>query len=164
MDSVPEDLRSLLIKIISIIGLFLVMFMFIFGVYRCPDETMSTIIREGDLVVYYRLDKRYSAGDVVLLRNEGKKQIRRVAAVSGDTVSIEMDQFAVNGAYQEECYAQGITKRFAIGPELPLTISKDQLFVLGDDREQVTDSRIYGPVEHSDTCGRVIWLIRRRNL
>ena len=53
-------------------------------------------------------------------------------------------------------YQEGIT--------FPVTLQEGQVFVLADDRRQAEDSRIYGPVNRSAVLGKVIGLIRRRNL
>lgn len=48
-------------------------------------------IKDGDLVVYYRLDKNYTARDLTVLDYQGSRQVRRVIAVAGDTVDITED-------------------------------------------------------------------------
>jgi signal peptidase I len=50
------------------------------------------------------------------------------------------------------------------GIEYPITLAVGEVFVLGDARENATDSRVYGAVNEKDTLGTVIAVIRRRNL
>ena len=69
----------------------------------------------------------------------------------------------VNGYFQQELYANGETFCFDSDVEYPLTLSDNEVFVLGDNRESSVDSRVYGPVRISDTVGSVISLIRRRD-
>ena len=59
-------------------------------------------IKDGDLVVYYRLDKNYTARDLTVLDYQGSRQVRRVIAVAGDTVDITEDGLLVNGSPQQE--------------------------------------------------------------
>ncbi len=159
-----RELLYLAIKILGIVLVFFLVFTFIYGVGRVTDESMSPAMREGDLVIFYRLDQAYSAGDVLLLEYEGKRQIRRVVAVAGDTVDITEEGLFINGALQQEPHIFESTARYENDLELPLTVGEGQVFVLADARENATDSRVYGIVDTHDTLGKVIALFRRRNL
>jgi len=87
-----------------------------------------------------------------------------VVAAAGDTVDITEKGLLINGAIQQERKIYRKTERYADGVEFPLKIMEGEIFVLGDAREGVTDSRIYGPVKAKDTSGTVIAVLRRRNL
>jgi len=110
------------------------------------------------------LDKTYAAGDVLLLTSQEQKQVRRVVATAGDTVDITEEGLLVNGALQQEPEIYEETQRYEGGAAFPLTVGEGQVFVLGDARENATDSRIYGAVNVKDTLGKVIAVLRRRNL
>ena len=45
---------------------------------------MYPAAKDGDLVVFYRLDKDYEARDLIVLEVDGAKEVRRVVAVAGD--------------------------------------------------------------------------------
>ena len=64
------DIGYLLLKILIIGVLAVVMFTFLFGICRNPDASMSPAMKEGDLIIYYRLKKDYQVGDVVVIRQE----------------------------------------------------------------------------------------------
>lgn len=49
---------------------------------------MKPAIKDGDLVMYYRLDKRFISGDVAVFKDDGRTTVGRVVAVAGDTVDI----------------------------------------------------------------------------
>lgn len=151
-------------KVAVLAGIVFVVFQFIFGAYRCSDQEMSHAIRDGDLVFFFRLDKNYHAGDVAVLSVDGQLRAGRVAAVAGDTVDITEDGLVINGVLQYDPEVTGETRRYAEGIELPVTLEKDQIFVLADSRENATDSRVFGPVLAGDTAGKVIMLLRRRGI
>jgi len=159
-----RELRALAIKIGVIAGLALLLFSFVYGFYYNAEPGMSPSVTDGDLVIFYRLDKSYHAGDLTLLTFQGKRQVRRVVATAGDTVDITEEGLVINGALQQEPGIRQKTQRYAEGVTFPLTLGKNQVFVLGDAREDAADSRLYGPVEIKDTQGSVITLLRRRNL
>lgn len=61
---------------------------------------MKPAIKDGDLVMYYRLDKRFVSGDVAVFEDNGRNTTGRVVAVAGDTVDITKDGLKINGADQ----------------------------------------------------------------
>ena len=125
---------------------------------------MFPAIQNGDLVIYYRLDKRYVSSDVLVAEYQGEKIPLRVIAVEGDKVDIQEEGLFINGHLQQETRIYETTKRFTDGVNFPVTVKKGQVFVLGDSRENSTDSRMFGPVEIADTYGKVITIIRRRGI
>ncbi|WP_242996422.1 signal peptidase I [Lacrimispora amygdalina] len=159
-----KEVLLLLGKIAVISLAFLLLFTFLFGLYRNADADMTPAVKDGDLVIFYRLDKRYIAGDVLVLEYQGQKQVRRVVATAGDTVDITEDGLIINGAIQQEPDIYFATHRYEGGPEFPVTLSEGQVFVLGDHRTNATDSRVYGVVEIRDTLGKVMAVFRRRSI
>ncbi len=162
--SLLKELLFLLAKIVAISIAFLLLFTFMFGAYRNADASMSPSVKDGDLVIFYRLDKNYVAQDTLVLKFEGKMQVRRVIATAGDTVDINENGLVINGAPQQETAIHEPTYRYDSGVEFPITLKEGQVFVLGDSRVNVTDSRIYGAVEIKDTLGKVMTILRRRNI
>ena len=157
-----KDILSLFIKTGLLVLMFLVLFTFVFGLFRNQDADMYPNIKDGDLVVYYRLDKDYIARDLLVLEYQGKQQVRRVAAVAGDTIDITEEGLLVNGSLQQEPGIYEETRRYAEGMDFPATLQDGEVFVLGDARENATDSRIYGIIHTEDTLGKVMMIIRRR--
>ena len=162
--SVGREFRALAIKIGVIAGIALLLFTFVYGFHYNREPSMSPSVKDGDLMIFYRWEKKYHAGDLVLVTFQGEKQVRRVIATAGDTVDITEEGILINGALQQEPDIYQKTKRYADGISFPLTLGEGQLFVLGDARENAADSRIYGPVNIKDALGTVITNLRRRNL
>ena len=153
------------LKLAAIAVAFLLLFTFVYGLHRNTDPDMFPMVKDGDLVLFYRLDKEYAVRDLLLLNYEGGRQVRRVAARAGDTVDITAQGgLIINGARQQEVEIYEETQRYAeSGVSFPLTLQEGQLFVLGDARENAADSRVYGPIEIKDTMGKVITVLRRRS-
>jgi len=162
--SVKRELFSLLIKIIVITSIALLAFTFMYGLHYNVDPSMYPAIKDGDLLMYYHWNKDYRAGDLLLLNYQGETQVRRVIATAGDTVDITEAGLMINGALQQERDIFKKTERYAEGIDFPITLGENEVFVLGDAREGVTDSRIYGAVNTKDTLGIVITILRLRNL
>ena len=161
--SIIKDILTLVLKILVIVGAFIIVFTFIYGLHQVVDQSMRPAFQDGDIIVYYRLNKDLSAQDVVLLNYQGQQQVRRVVAVSGDTVDITTDGLVINGALQQEQDIGQKTQRYEQGVTFPLTVGNGEVFVLADVRDNATDSRIYGCVKETDCLGSVFTLLRRRS-
>ena len=156
-----EFARHLLIFTVTVY----ILFGWIVGVTTCPNGDMYPRIDSGDLLLYYRLDKRPKAHDVVVLVKNDTKYVSRVVAVAGDTVEIkENGAVLVNGnslvennIFFETYPLEGFT-------EYPLTLKEGECFVLMDRRRGSEDSRFFGPVRYEEIKGTVITVVRRNNL
>ena len=98
--SVAQDIVQLLLKIAFIILAVFLIFTFLYGIVRINDVSMKPAIKDGDLVMYYRLDKRFISGDVAVFEADGRTTTGRVVAVAGDTVDITKNGLKINGAEQ----------------------------------------------------------------
>lgn len=159
-----QEVLYLLIKIAVILAAAAALFTFIFGALRYNSANMAPAVKEGDLVLFYRLDKDYIASENLVMKYNGEWMVQRVVAVSGDTVDISGDGLLINGALQQESYVYTDTERFVSDVDFPLTVGEGEVFVLSDNRENATDSRIFGVVRVQDTYGTVAAIFRRRNL
>jgi signal peptidase I len=162
--SVWTDLAGLGIKIVVIVAAFTLVFTVVFGLARTTDPGMSPAVKDGDVALFSRFGKSYRVGDLVVLVHSGQREIRRVVAIAGDTVDITTDGLFVNHCLQQEPTIYEPTRRYADGIDFPVTIGDGQVFVLGDARDNATDSRVYGAVDEKQTLGKVIALLRRRSL
>ena len=102
------------------------------------------------------------AGDVVVFLPNGNEKshyyVRRVIATPGDTVLIQDGAVYVNGQfYSEKTEVASIDDPGIAGEEIKL--GKDEYFVLGDNRNNSTDSRdpMVGNIHRDDILGRA-WL------
>ena len=162
--SLLAELVLLVLKLAFVVGFVAMVFVFLFGLYQAPDESMSPALREGDLVVYYRLQKDYAAGDVIVVVDGDELELRRVIAVAGDEVDFSEDGLMVNGYRQSEGAIYTGTLPVSAGITYPVTVGEGQVFVMGDNRPESQDSRIYGAVDiETGTEGEVMTVVRRRN-
>ena len=147
------------------------LFFKIVGIMVCRSGDMHPRIDNGDMVLYYRLDKDVRYQDVIVVEKnldgvaEPKVMVLRVIAVAGDTVEITEDnRVSVNGNTLIEpdiYYATPLYEQFS---DYPLTLQPGQCFVLADSRNGGVDSRYFGPVAQDEILGTVITIVRRNNL
>jgi signal peptidase I len=122
--------------------------------YRLHD------IHRGDVVVFDRVTT-----DGVAVQHDDL--IKRVIGLAGDTISISQCIVSVNGKVVDEPYlndydlAQSNFDDRCRVPELEqTTIDRGQLFVMGDNRPQSFDSRMFGTIDEDLVIGRafvIIW-------
>lgn len=159
-----QEILSLLLKIFVTAAVFVLLFTFVFGINRTHDNTMSPAIQNGDMILFYRLDRQFRAAEAVVVEYEGEKQERRVAAVAGDTVDITEEGLVINGALQSERGIYTETLPYVDGISFPVKVKENQVFLLADHRDGAVDSRIYGPVEINQILGKVVTVIRKRDI
>lgn len=162
--SLLQDIAAFAIKLTVLFAVFWLMFNYVFGVRRYLSSNMAPSLRDGDLVLYFRMDHRFSAGEIAVFAYEGQPLMARVVAVAGDTVDFDETGMLVNGARVQEQEIYFETTMFREGVTFPVEVGEGQIFVLGDNRPYATDSRIFGCVDIEDVEGKVIGLLRRRNL
>jgi len=152
-------LGSLLCTFVATVILFGVLF----GVSRVEGNSMRHALQEADLALFFRWGN-YSTGDIVVMRMGDHHPVKRIVALPGDTVDISgSGRLLVNGQEQHEPYAVGQTHR-AGGTAFPLVLQDGAYFVLGDNREDSLDSRMFGPVAGEHIRGRIIMVIRTREI
>jgi len=160
--SLKEDILFLVLKLLIFLVLIAVMIFFVFGIYRCSDNMMSPAFKDGDLAIYYRLQKEFQPSDTVIIEKDGETQIRRIIAKPGDSVEITADGLKINGYLQQETGIYTETLPYTEGISFPITLEENEYFVLGDNRSEAKDSRIYGAVKKDEIKGTVITLLRHR--
>ena len=134
------------------------------GVTVNSGERMAPAFHDRDIVVFYRLAKDISAGEVVVFRGENDRLlVGRVVAKGGDTVDIDENGLKINGYYQTEPYRRGDTVLFEGGAAFPVKLRTGEFFILCDDRSDGSDSRTFGPVSSDRILGRVMLSIRQRD-
>lgn len=98
--------------------------------------------------------------EIVVLRDptDDTYAVKRIIAKEGDVVYIHNGQVYVNGRLLHEAYLPARTKTFPItgSPEFSCRLGGGQFFVLGDNRRNSADSRIYGAVPRQNILGAVI--------
>ena len=86
-------------------------------------------------------------GDVVIL-DDGHQDyaIKRIVGLPGETVYLSRGQVFINRRPLHEPYLDRNTRTYPSQRLALFILGKDQYFVMGDNRANSVDSRMYGPV------------------
>ncbi len=129
--------------------------------------SMEYTLLNGDNIILDKISYRFHAPkrfDVVVfpVENEEKNYIKRIIGLPGETIQI-IDGFVYliseDGEQKEleESYGKEIMLddgRMEYLTTAPYTLGEDEYYVLGDNRNNSTDSRKIGAVKRSDIIGR----------
>lgn len=130
-----------------------------FQVARVEGRSMEPTLQDQDRLVVNKLAYRLhdpEVGDVVMLLrpdDPGQSLVKRVVAAPGDTVALHGGAVLRNGVVVQEDFV-AVDLRSSDN-RAPLVIPAGFYFVLGDHRNNSSDSRDFGPVPKKYILGRI---------
>ncbi len=133
-------------------------FTFFLRIVRVEGDSMLSTLRDGEQLLVATAVSDFQHGDIVVIdRYAVDPLIKRVVAVSGDTLRITRDgQVLLNGSPLSEPYAQGVTHQKECTDTV--IVPSGYVFVMGDNRPFSLDSRSeeIGLVLEKDIIGKAI--------
>ncbi len=158
---------------------------FLFQAFYIPSQSMTPTLNVNDRVLVNKLSYKLhdvNRGDIVVFEAPDdpaaggvKDLVKRVIGLPGETVEFRDNQVLIDGKPLDEPYLpdgdRGVTApsrtEFGDKCEAPADNSRcvvpaDSYLVLGDNRTESKDGRVFGPIDESDIVGRVfvrIWPI-----
>ena len=156
--SVLEKLAVLVIAVAVCFGV-------IFGITPMKGGDMEPRFTAGDLLLFYRLEKDFARNDVVIIERDDKQYVGRLIGMPGEMLIITEDGIINvdgNNMYEERIFYE--TRPIQGGVRYPVTLEKDEYFILADKRDTAKDSRYFGPVKAGEIKGKVVTVIKRISL
>ena len=124
---------------------------FVVEAYRIPTESMVPTLEVGDRVLANKFIYRFTdpeRQDIVVFdsvdEDDDQTLIKRVVGVAGDEIQVQGGVLYVNGEAQDEPYLNDAD--LSRGFYGPTVVPEGHIFVMGDNRGNSADSRVFGPL------------------
>ncbi len=150
------------------ISLIVLLCIFVSQIIVVSGSSMYGTLADGDrlLLINRPLCGELKRGDIVVASMDrfidGKSIIKRVIATEGQTVDIDFTEGVVyvDGLALDEDYTFTPTN-VSEGTQFPLVVEPGCVFLMGDNRNNSTDSRYYliGQVDQREIVGKAVFLL-----
>lgn len=126
---------------------------FIITPVRVDGDSMKNTLKNGDILLLYKLSS-INRFDIIVLDEEkdNEKIIKRVIGMPGETVAIKKGKIYINDKVIDDEYAYGETSDYN-----KVTLKDDEYFILGDNRLISKDSRYFGPIKENEIKGKIVF-------
>ena len=159
-----KELLSMLIYIGVVLGVTFLIITFVGQRTHVSGESMENTLDNGDQLIVDKITYRFQDPerfDIIVFPfhyKENTYYIKRIIGLPGETVQIADGTIYINGQVLEESYGREVMQDPGIAAE-PITLGEDEYFVLGDNRNQSSDSRdpSVGLIHRDEIIGRA-WL------
>ena len=129
---------------------------------QVSGSSMETTLSDGDNLLVDKITYRFSEPkrfDIIVFPfqyDTDTYYIKRIIGMPGETVQIDYDgNIYINGSLLKESYGREVIQNPGRAAE-PITLGKDEYFVMGDNRNNSSDSRdpSVGNIHRKDIIGR----------
>jgi signal peptidase I len=137
--------------------------LFVAQPFIVSGESMSPTFENGEYLIVDELTYRFEApkrGDVVIFRyprDPSEFFIKRIIGLPGETVTIANGQVSVKEVGGDSLTLnEPYVKNIGNGRDATYTVSEGNYFVMGDNRPESSDSRIWGLMPRQNLIGRAV--------
>lgn len=138
---------------------------YVIAVYVIEGSSMAPTLSDGDTALVNMLVQRighFRRGEIVLVQDGMEEYAtKRIVGLPGERVEIKNDRVYVDGRPLEETYLSRNT--ITRSRRRTFVLGREEYFVLGDNRPNSYDSRMYGPISRGAIVGsytRTFWACR----
>ena len=159
-DPKKPNLLSVLVDILETLLLSVVLFFLINAVsarIKIDGSSMEPNLHHGEFVIVSKINYRFGEperGDVVVFdfpRNITQEYIKRIIGLPGEQIRVEGGKIYINGVLLTEPYLK-MEPRY----EGEWVVPESTLFVLGDNRNNSSDSHTWGIVPMENVIGEAL--------
>jgi signal peptidase I len=159
----PDKLRAFFREMLETIILALILFLIIntfTARIRVEGSSMLPSLNHNNYVIVNRMAYRFGdieRGDVVVFEfphNKREDYIKRVIALPGEKIEISNSFVYINGQPIQEPYIMAPLAR-----DYPATtVPPEMIYVMGDNRNDSSDSRRWGALSVGDIIGKAVFV------
>ena len=167
MNKVMKDFLNTAIYLLCVLGAVWLVITFVGQRTEVEGASMENTLHNGDNLIVDKLSYRFrdpERFDIIVFPFQYQTNtyyIKRIIGLPGETVQIREDgSIYINGETMEESYGREVIQPETIGRAAePIVLGEDEYFVMGDNRNNSSDSRtdIVGNIKREDIIGKA-WL------
>lgn len=146
--------------------------------FEVPSASMETTIMTGDRLFAEKVSYHFEdpkAGDIVVFSDPqvpSRVLVKRVIATEDQVVSMSDGVLYIDGVAQSEPYVTGETYPLSqtagnVSISYPYIVPEGEVWVMGDNRENSSDSRYFGSIDENTIFGKAVftyWPLNRIGL
>ncbi len=138
---------------------FIVCFFFI-SFSRVSGTSMNPNLKNNDIILVNKITKKIERFDVVLIKVEDTVFIKRIIGMPNEEIKYVNNKLYVDDLKINEPFLESNIKTndFTIY-DISSKLEDDKYLVLGDNRNNSIDSRIFGLISSEDIIGKVIFRV-----
>lgn len=112
---------------------------------------MNPTLNDKDIMILNEISYGFSdivRFDIVVVKEENEYLIKRIIGLPGEKIEYKDNKLYIDGKYVKEDFKHMETMDFST------TLGEDEYFIMGDNRTNSTDSRIFGPISRDEIIGK----------
>ena len=113
-------------------------------------NSMSPTLNDGNVVWAWK-NPTLERNDIVIIKKDGTLYIKRIIGLPEETVEMKNGKPYINGIELQEDFDEIESE------EQKVQLKENEYFVLGDNRNDSTDSRVWGAIDKEEITGEVIF-------
>ena len=147
-----KEVKDFVIYFLIIIVVLLLRF-FVISPVTVEGASMEPTLQSHNILILEKYHNSYNRFDVVVLNKNGSKLIKRIIGLPGEYIAYKDNILFVNHIQTEDIPNLPQTADFELSDFGYDVIPDDYYFVLGDNRVNSSDSRVFGLVHKDDIIG-----------
>ena len=155
-----EFLRDSLKYFIIIVAILFIN-IYVVGLQQVVGPSMEPNLNDGTILLLDKIGYKVTGVkrfDLISFNaSDSKYFVKRVIGVPGDVLEMKDNKLYINGELIDEYYLDEEVNTSDF--EVPAPIPEGKYFVLGDNRENSTDSRSVGVIDESEIIGKTLFKI-----